>query len=103
MLDVQGSAHVLVLDMESEKKKFVFDWFHYLLLFLLFMTAIPTILVDLFVDEPTTEELIQQGRDLEIMQTYTPCELLDAVDNGNYNYDELSDTIKDLLAVVDDC
>ncbi len=89
--------------MESTKKKLKLDWLHYLLLVLLVTLSVPTILVSYFEDTPTTEELIQQGKDLEVMTLYSPCELLNAVENEKYDYDNLSDTIKELLAVVDDC
>ena len=55
---------------------------------------------DLIGGKPTTQELIQQGRDLEIMNMYSPTGLKTAINNGDYEYDDLSDDMKNLLDFV---
>ena len=56
---------------------------------------------DLIGSKPTTQELIQQGRDLEIMNMYSPTGLKTAINNGDFEYNDLSDDMKNLLDMVE--
>ncbi len=86
----------------KEKPKLKFDKLHWLFMSL---TTIMIVLYyieseDLMGDKPTTQELIQLGRDLEIMNMYSPVELKTAINNDEFDYDDLSNNMKELIDVV---
>lgn len=81
------------------------DKLHYLLL-ILFGFATTALLIesnDLLGKDPSEQQLVDQGREMEIMNFYpTPDDLKEAIERGEYDYDDLTPSIKVMMKMLEE-
>ncbi len=85
----------------EKKPKLKLDKMHIFLLVSFFIMTGLYWTDDMLDNKPSIDEMIQHGRDLEIMKLYSPVGLKTAINNGDFEYDDLSDDMKNLLDVVE--